>query len=191
MPLPAIVTDVPGATTALTTIASKLASFDASGKDIVAMMHQAAVLKGNARTAGDTATLQKADASLTRLQALYKTYGTIDDQLAPVRDWLHQQGFGVVIVPVIVAVAAVAAIVGMTYVIEQAGSERKELDLLSVGKITPEQLTALRAQTQRPPLVNVDFGAIVPWVIGGAVLYFGVPKLLEALKQKRRAGAAA
>lgn len=179
--------DIPGAVSALNLIASKLTAFDQAGRDIYNMEHQAATLQGIAHTQGNTDAEAKALAQRGRLAKLYTFYGKVDDQLSPVREWLSRNGFGVIIIPVIVAVAAVAALVGIAYVIEQASTERQQLDALAAGLLTPDQLIRLRQTTKTPPLVNFDFGAAVPWVIGAGALYFFGPKLLAALRPKAKA----
>lgn len=187
MPLPAIVSDTPGAASALQAVADKLREFDAKGPEILALMHQSAALKGAATAQGKPEVAERAATQLRRVQALYKVYGTVNDKLAPVRDWLTRQGFGVIVVPVIVAAAAVAAIVGMTYVISATANERQELDLLARGVLTPEQLAAIREKSAGRPLVGVNLGPVL-WVAGGvAALYVFGPRILAAL---RRQGAA-
>lgn len=186
MPTPAWVSDVPGATTALQTVATKLKDFDTTGPKLLVMQHQAALLKGQLNAQGNTEGAAQAAAQLGRIQKLYRLYGSVSDKLAPVRGWLSDQGFGVVAIPIIIAVAAVAAVGAMTYIIAQAAIESRELDALANGSLTADQLIALRKEAAKKALVNFDFGSLVPWLVGGIALYFGGPFLLAAVKRKRR-----
>ncbi len=186
-----VASDIPGATTALQFVATKLKDFDLAGKSILAMQHQAAVLQGQAQAAGNLDAVQKLIDQRGRLAALYRIQGKVTDQLQPVRAWLSANGFGVVFIPVVIAVAAVAAVAAMTYVIEQARTEQEELDLVARGILTPEQLAKLRAAGGNRSLVNLDLGKLVPWAVGIGALYFGGPLLLQWLKTRGRRHVAA
>lgn len=154
-------------------IADKLREFDAAGPKLRALMHRAALGVVAARQANKPDAVAEFTRRREAIASLFKLHGVTSDKLASVRAWLREQGFGAIVVPVLVAGAAVAAAASITYVLRETGLEAKRLELLEKGVLTPEQLTQLNRES-KPSLVNVDLKGVAPWLIGGALLWWWV-----------------
>lgn len=173
--LTTIATSIPGASDALRYLAEKLTAFEATGPRIRQAQHKAAQLSYLAKQAGRVERMGELDAQIYRLGDLAARRQQVAELLQPVTAWLRQNGFGIVL-PVVIAVAAVAGVAAVAYVIAQTGIEEQKLDLLAKGILTPEQLAELNASS--PALFNFDFGKLVPWLLGvGAV--WGIVRLVK------------
>lgn len=168
--LATLASDVPGGASAVDAIRSKLREFEAAESKIRVLQHRAAVLAGQATTQGRTADAANLRAQILRLGTLAQKAGETRDKIAPVLNWLKQQGFGAVFIPVIIAAAAVSAAVGIAYVIKQSGVEEQQLDLVARGILTPDQYAALQKEAPRG-LLNINLGNTALWLGVGVLAY--------------------
>lgn len=149
-------------------------SFGALGPQIFALRRRAADLATAARDAGDQVGYREGFDAVSRLGELYERWAIVNDRL---RGWGLGTQLGAVIPPWVLlgigAATVVTTAAAAAYVLARFGAERKIVELLAAGQITPEETERLLRETEgsdpfgalgsTATLVLLAFGALALW----------------------------
>ena len=143
---------------------------------IVDLQHRAAVLAAEARERGDTATYDRARASIGVLGDLNVRHGQAVDHMREVASFVgvtglgSYEGLGAIPVAMIGAVTALALVV--VWFFRAAELEERKLDLLEGGTVTVEELRMLDPGPA-PAMVLGQAAGLAKVLVAGLVIWVG------------------
>lgn len=153
-------------------IVDRLEAFDALGPTIYDAGHRATIVAAKAKAAGDLDTYEDARDAVKRIMELW----SYQQSLAPRARRIGERVRGLGVFPWIVAGLTAAGVVslgiGMAFVFARFGAERRIVELLERGELSPGEAERLLAETEG----GAGFGAIgsVTQLVLLALIGFGV-----------------
>lgn len=137
--------------------------FHAQGGKILRMRHEVAKLSYLAKQEGRQDKLEQLEQRAEQLNELYHKWSEVNSRIRGIERALAKVGIhatlGIVpVIPVVVGVSITAALVGMTYVVTQSLHQRRLLEGIKDGWLTPEQAAEV-SQSTNPFSGMLQFGA--------------------------------
>lgn len=159
-------------------ISARVREFRALGPRLLTMQHQAALIAGRAKQAGDDAAYVEAQERRAELADVWRDWGAVMDRL----DGLLAKvpGLGLPVIPLALAAAAVAIAGAMALIFRRATAAEEALDLVARGVLTPDE--AERLARERGGGLFGGLADAAKYAALAVGLYFGLPLVARALR---------